>query len=168
MINQIQGSPYSRLLSVAGVRGSRVVTNEEMTTIIDSTDEWIQQRTGIKERRWVGEGESVLSLAVDAGREALEKAGIEASEPAYDEEGFETDNAPEEGTYDVIPATVYAENGKPVKIRAKPSSTCDLYWTREVGTELEVLEKGETWCKVRSRSRIGYMMTKFLCFDEEG
>ena len=80
MINQIQGSPYSRLLSVAGVRGSRVVTNEEMTTIIDSTDEWIQQRTGIKERRWVGEGESVLSLAVDAGREALEKAGIEASE----------------------------------------------------------------------------------------
>ena len=76
MINQSQGFPYSRLMSVAGARGSRVVTNEEMTTIIDSTDEWIQQRTGIKERRWVGEGETVLSLAVDAGRRALEKAGI--------------------------------------------------------------------------------------------
>ena len=80
MINQSQGFPYSRLMSVAGARGSRVVTNEEMTTIIDSTDEWIQQRTGIKERRWVGEGETVLSLAVDAGRRALEKAGIQASE----------------------------------------------------------------------------------------
>lgn len=85
---------------------------------------------------------------------------------AYDEEGNETEDAPEEGTYDVIPATVYADNGKPVKIRAKPSMSCDLYWTREVGTELEVLEKGDQWCKVRSRSRVGYMMTKFLQFSE--
>ena len=92
--------------------------------------------------------------------------GLETTDPAYDEDGNETEDAPEEGTYDVIPATVYADNGKPVKIRAKPSTNCDLYWTREVGTELEVLEKGETWCKVRSRSRIGYMMTKFLQFEE--
>lgn len=85
--------------------------------------------------------------------------------PAYDDDGNETENAPQEGTYDVTPATVYSENGKPVKIRSKPNVSSDLYWTREVGTILEVLDKGETWCKVRSRSRVGYMMTKFLRFD---
>lgn len=86
-------------------------------------------------------------------------------EPAYDENGYETENAPEVGTYEVMEATVYAENGKPVKIRAKPSTDCDVYWLRSVGTVVEVLEKGDTWCKVRSRSRIGYMMTKFLQFS---
>lgn len=82
----------------------------------------------------------------------------------YDKEGLETENAPEAGTYDVILATVYSDNGKPVALRAKPSTTCTLYWARDVGTEVEVLEKGATWCKVRSRSRVGYMMTKFLRF----
>lgn len=91
--------------------------------------------------------------------------GLETTDPAYDEDGNETEEAPEEGTYEVIPATVYAQNGKPVKIRSKPDVSSDLYWTREVGTVLEVLDKGKTWCKVRSRSRVGYMMTKFLRFD---
>lgn len=106
---------------------------------------------------------------VDYGEEVTPGISLGASvsdeySAAYDEEGFETDNAPEEGTYEVIPATVYAENGKPVKIRSKPSTNSDLYWTREVGTQVEVLERGNTWCKVRSRSRVGYMMTKFLIF----
>lgn len=83
----------------------------------------------------------------------------------YDDEGLENGNAPDEGSYDVVMATVYAENGKPVKLRSRPSTNSELYWTREVGTELEVLEKGDTWCKVRSRSRVGYMMTKFLQFS---
>lgn len=71
------GAPFARLLSVAGARGSRVVTNDEMCTMIDSTPEWIEQRTGIVERRWVGEGQSALSLAVDAGRLALERASLD-------------------------------------------------------------------------------------------
>ena len=65
------GAKFARLLSVAGARGSRVVTNEEMCTMIDSTPEWIQQRTGIVERRWVGEGETVESLSLDAARAAM-------------------------------------------------------------------------------------------------
>ncbi|MFT4295829.1 MAG: beta-ketoacyl-ACP synthase III [Micropruina sp.] len=74
------GAPFAKLLSVASFVPSRVVDNAEMCTWIDSSDEWIQQRTGIVERRWVGEGESVETMALDAGRRAVEKAGIEASE----------------------------------------------------------------------------------------
>ena len=52
-IKASQGSAYSRILGVGGARGNRVVDNAEMCNIIDSSDEWIQQRTGIIERRWV-------------------------------------------------------------------------------------------------------------------
>ena len=79
MSNAIRGSsgaPFSRLLSVAGRRGSRVVDNAEMCTMIDSSDEWIQQRTGIIERRWIGEGEDIHSLAHDAADLAIQRAGV--------------------------------------------------------------------------------------------
>ena len=67
---------FSRVMSVAGARGSRVVDNAEMCTMIDSSDEWIRQRTGIVERRWTGEGEDELTLAIDASRTAIERAGL--------------------------------------------------------------------------------------------
>ena len=75
-----QGAPFARLLSIASSVPSRVVDNAEMCTYIDSSDEWIQQRTGIAERRWVGEGETVETMALASGRTALERAGIDASE----------------------------------------------------------------------------------------
>ena len=71
------GAPYARLLSVASYVPSRVVDNAEMCTFIDSSDEWIQQRTGIAERRWVGEGETVETMALAAARTAVERAGID-------------------------------------------------------------------------------------------
>lgn len=71
-----EGAKYARILSVGGARGSRVVTNEEMCTIIDSTPEWIEQRTGITERRWVAEGEDALSLALEASKKAIERSGL--------------------------------------------------------------------------------------------
>ncbi|SDL66090.1 beta-ketoacyl-ACP synthase III [Tessaracoccus oleiagri] len=75
-----QGAQYSRILSVGGARGSRVVDNEEMCTMIDSTPEWIEQRTGIQSRRWVAEGESALTLAEEASRKAIERAGLTPSD----------------------------------------------------------------------------------------
>ncbi|GAA1396023.1 beta-ketoacyl-ACP synthase III [Luteococcus peritonei] len=68
---------FSRVMSVGSARGSRVVDNAEMCTMIDSSDEWIQQRTGIVERRWAAEGEDALSLAVDASRIAVERSGLQ-------------------------------------------------------------------------------------------
>ncbi|MDR1354846.1 MAG: beta-ketoacyl-ACP synthase 3 [Propionibacteriaceae bacterium] len=69
------GSP-ARLLSVAGYRGSRVVSNHEFCQWIDSSDEWIQQRTGITERRWATPDETVLQMAAAASRDAVQRAGI--------------------------------------------------------------------------------------------
>ncbi len=71
---------YARLMSVAGQRGSRVVDNDEMCTMIDSSDEWIRQRTGIAERRWTAEGETPLTLSVEASRKAIERAGLTAAD----------------------------------------------------------------------------------------
>ena len=58
----------------------RVVTNEELSATVDTSDEWIRERTGITQRYLAGDGETTASLATDAARAALENAGIEASE----------------------------------------------------------------------------------------
>ncbi len=57
----------------------RVVTNDDLAAVMDTSDEWISQRTGIRERRWVREGESGVDLAERATKAALEAAGVEAS-----------------------------------------------------------------------------------------
>ncbi|WP_036519841.1 beta-ketoacyl-ACP synthase III [Novosphingobium acidiphilum] len=57
----------------------RCVTNAEMTTMVDTTDEWIVERTGIRARHIAGEGETTGSLATLAARRALDAAGIDAS-----------------------------------------------------------------------------------------
>lgn len=75
-----QGAAYSRVEGIGSAIPSRVVDNHEMTTYIETSDEWIQQRTGIVERRWVAEGENVESLSLDAARKAMAHAGIEASD----------------------------------------------------------------------------------------
>ncbi|NIQ03717.1 MAG: 3-oxoacyl-ACP synthase, partial [Nitrospinaceae bacterium] len=54
----------------------RVLTNLDLERTLDTTDEWIRTRTGIRERRIAGKEESASVLAVHAGREALKAAGI--------------------------------------------------------------------------------------------
>jgi 3-oxoacyl-[acyl-carrier-protein] synthase-3 len=58
----------------------RVVTNDDLAQLMDTNDEWIRQRTGIEERRWIEEGQSPASLARDAARDALRAAGREEAE----------------------------------------------------------------------------------------
>ncbi|MGV0624388.1 beta-ketoacyl-ACP synthase III [Mycolicibacter minnesotensis] len=67
------------LLGVGVCRPSRVVTNDEICLRIDSSDEWIYSRTGIKTRRFAAEPDSVVSLAVEAGRNALSHAGLDGA-----------------------------------------------------------------------------------------
>ncbi len=59
---------------------SRVLTNRDLEEMVDTSDEWITQRTGIKERRIVGRGESNSQLAVRAARRALEMASVSPAE----------------------------------------------------------------------------------------
>jgi 3-oxoacyl-[acyl-carrier-protein] synthase-3 len=55
---------------------SRIVTNEELATRVDTSDEWIVERTGIRQRHVAAEGENTSDLAIAAARQALEKAGV--------------------------------------------------------------------------------------------
>ena len=54
----------------------RIVTNAEMATIVDTSDEWIQQRTGIRQRHFAADGETTSMLATKAAERALEMAGL--------------------------------------------------------------------------------------------
>ena len=58
----------------------RVVTNDDLAKLMDTNDEWIRQRTGISERRWIEDGESPASLAEGAARAALDDAGLSESD----------------------------------------------------------------------------------------
>jgi 3-oxoacyl-[acyl-carrier-protein] synthase-3 len=55
----------------------RRVTNKDLEALMDTTDEWIRQRSGIVERRWIREGQTPADLAEQASRQALEAAGLE-------------------------------------------------------------------------------------------
>lgn len=59
---------------------SKILTNADLEKMVDTSDEWIRSRTGIQERHLLSEGESNLDLSVQAARQALQKAGVEASE----------------------------------------------------------------------------------------
>ena len=74
------GSREAKLLGIGTYRPSRVVPNAEIVEAIDSSDEWIQQRSGIKERRFAGPDESIQMMSVAASRQAMERAGIEAAQ----------------------------------------------------------------------------------------
>jgi 3-oxoacyl-[acyl-carrier-protein] synthase-3 len=70
----------SLVLGVGSALPRRRVTNDELARSMDTSDEWIVARTGIRSRYIAGEGETTASLAADAARRALEHAGIAASE----------------------------------------------------------------------------------------
>ena len=71
------GATFSRILGIGGYRPRRVVDNAEIVTYIDSSDEWIRTRSGIVERRWASEDETVSMMSQAAARKALERAGVE-------------------------------------------------------------------------------------------
>jgi len=56
-----------------------IVTNDDLSKIMETTDEWIQERTGIKERRWAkpGDGQSTFTMGLEAAKKAISNAGIE-------------------------------------------------------------------------------------------
>lgn len=72
-------SPRSVIVGVGGYLPDRIVTNEDLSKLVDTTDQWIVERTGIRERRIAADGELTSDLAAAAGREALSRAGIDAA-----------------------------------------------------------------------------------------
>jgi len=65
----------SVVTGVGGFLPERIVTNDELSELVDTSDEWIRERTGIRQRRQAADDQPVSDLAVEAARRALEAAG---------------------------------------------------------------------------------------------
>ena len=76
ILQQAQPTQFSRILAIGGERGELVVTNDDIAGPIDSSDEWIRQRTGIITRRRAGADRDVLDLSEAAANKALDAAGL--------------------------------------------------------------------------------------------
>jgi 3-oxoacyl-[acyl-carrier-protein] synthase III len=79
-LTQSHGPAFTRLYSVGAARGQNAVPNDDLVGPIDSSDEWIRQRTGIITRVRAGADVLAVDLATDAGREAIERSGIPAEQ----------------------------------------------------------------------------------------
>ncbi len=75
-LTQSQGAEFTRIYSYGAARGDRLVGNDELIEAIDSSDEWIQQRTGIVTRTRASAGLGAVDLATEAAQEAIEKSGV--------------------------------------------------------------------------------------------
>jgi 3-oxoacyl-[acyl-carrier-protein] synthase-3 len=80
VLNQYDVVKYSRIYSLGAARGDLVVTNDDIAGPIDSSDEWIRQRTGIVTRSRASADLSLMDMAVAASNEAIAKAGIDPQE----------------------------------------------------------------------------------------
>src|SRR5438132_132398 len=70
----------ARIIGVGAYAPKRILTNEELERMVETSDEWIVQRTGIRERRIADESEATSDLALKAAQQALERAGVEPGE----------------------------------------------------------------------------------------
>jgi 3-oxoacyl-[acyl-carrier-protein] synthase-3 len=79
-LNQTQPVQFTRIYALGASRGHQTVTNDDIAGPIDSSDEWIRQRTGIITRKRADKEQSLIDMAAEAANEAIAKAGITAAE----------------------------------------------------------------------------------------
>ena len=70
----------TRIIGTGSSLPNKILTNAELERMVDTNDDWITSRTGIKQRRIAVEGEFTSTFAIDASRRAMEMAGISAEE----------------------------------------------------------------------------------------
>jgi len=76
-LQQSHGPQYTRILSIGAARGDLIVPNDDLVGPINSSDEWIRQRTGIVTRTRASSDILAVDLATDASREAIQKSGVD-------------------------------------------------------------------------------------------
>ncbi len=79
-LKQSAGPAYTRIYSYGAARGDLIVPNDDLVGPIDSSDEWIRQRTGIVTRTRASAGILAVDLATEAAREAIEASGVAADQ----------------------------------------------------------------------------------------
>ncbi|MEU2040238.1 beta-ketoacyl-ACP synthase 3 [Nocardia niwae] len=67
------------MLGIGAYRPKRLVSNAEVCEVLDSTDEWIYERTGVRNRRWISGDETLRSIAAAAGERAIVNSGVDRS-----------------------------------------------------------------------------------------
>ena len=70
---------YSKIIGTGGYLPKNIVTNHQLAQRVDTSDEWIFERTGIRSRRIAGKDETAASMAEVAARQAIDAAKIEAN-----------------------------------------------------------------------------------------
>ncbi|MCK5650473.1 MAG: ketoacyl-ACP synthase III, partial [Gemmatimonadetes bacterium] len=75
--------PIAEIVSTGRYLPDRVLTNADLEKMVDTSDEWIRERTGIRERRIADDGFNASHMGAEASRRAMEKAGVEAGEVDY-------------------------------------------------------------------------------------
>ena len=71
---------YSRITGTGSYLPQKVLSNHDLEKMVDTNDQWIQERTGIKKRHIIADGETTTDLAFNAAKKAIEAAGIENTE----------------------------------------------------------------------------------------
>ena len=79
-MSQPEGRPYARIAGTGSYLPQKVLTNDDLSKLVDTSDEWIAARTGIRQRHVAAEGETTSDLALQASLRALEAAGVQPSE----------------------------------------------------------------------------------------
>ena len=71
---------HSKIAGTGGYLPERVMTNQEFEKIVDTSDEWIRERSGIKRRHIAADGETTSDMGIAAARKAMQAAGVEAGD----------------------------------------------------------------------------------------
>lgn len=79
-LRQATGVAATRILGIGSFQPERVVTNDDLSKVMDTNDQWIRDRVGIIERRFADKDELLVDMAVTAGKRALADAGLEPSD----------------------------------------------------------------------------------------
>lgn len=133
---------------------SRVLTNKELEAIVDTSDEWILQRTGIRERRVAGPDETASTLAILAAKEALSRSDVRAEDLDIIVVGTVTGDMPFPSTSCLVQAGIGAVNAGAMDVGA---ACAGFIYSLCVASSL--IESGQS----RSALVVGVdMLTKFV------
>lgn len=138
---------------VGGYLPERVMTNEELATLVDTSDEWIRERTGISQRHIAAEGETTADMAVHAARQALDRAGIGADEIDLIVLATATPDYTFPATATIVQERLGVTNGAAFDIQAVCSgfvyalATADNFLARGQGTKALVIGS-ETFSRI--------------------
>ncbi len=110
----------SHIISSGSYLPEKIMTNRDLEKLVDTSDEWIFKRSGIKERRIAAEGQSTSDLAIEAAKKAMEAGGIKAE----DIDGIIVATTTPDQTFPSVAVTVQASLGVPVCVAFDVQAVC--------------------------------------------